>query len=112
MKIIIDVLCPRLASLDLGIRLYIQFLMRNPIFRSKISNFCVQRGKIRKNEILKISNFYVLNCYFSFFVFFYTFIGLSPVLFVNDGIFLNGRVSTGILSAWSLPVKDTAELPP
>ena len=31
--------------------LYIQFLMGNPIFRSKISNFCVQNGKIRKNEI-------------------------------------------------------------
>ena len=44
---------PGLASLDLGIRLYIQFLMRNPIFRSKISNVCVQKGKIRKNEIRK-----------------------------------------------------------
>ena len=33
--------------------------MRNPIFRSKISIFCVQKGKIRKNEFLNILFFLI-----------------------------------------------------
>ena len=42
-----------LRILDVSSWLYIQFLMRNPIFRSKLSNSGVQRLKNRKNETRK-----------------------------------------------------------
>ena len=39
--------------LDVSSWLYIQFLMRNPIFRTKLSNSGVQRPKNKKNETRK-----------------------------------------------------------
>ena len=41
--------------LDVSSGQYIQFFMRNPIFRSEISNSSVQRSKIRKNDLRKIN---------------------------------------------------------
>ena len=64
--ILLVIFWPGFRILDMSGSQNIQFCMRNPIFRSKTSNFCVQKGKIRKNEIRKT---YVLIS-FSFFLFF------------------------------------------
>ena len=44
---------PGFRILDMSGSQNIQFCMRNPMFRSKITIVCVQTGKIRKNEIRK-----------------------------------------------------------
>ena len=62
-KINFSVFWPDFGILDVSSWQYIQFSMRNPIFRSKISKSGVQGAKIRKNNLRKI------NCLIRFLVF-------------------------------------------
>ena len=47
---LLEVFGPGFGILDIPRWLYIQFLTRNPNFRSKISKFYSQEGKCRKNQ--------------------------------------------------------------
>ena len=52
-----DVFSSNFRIPDLSSCLYVQFFMRNPMFRSKMSNSGVQGGKVRKNENRKIRKY-------------------------------------------------------
>ena len=62
-----------LVIFDQILGVYIQFLMRNPIFRSKMKESGVQKGKLKKNVLRKID---VLISLFLFVLFFYRFMAL------------------------------------